>query len=101
MRAMEGEGRAPKATGPQQPPALEKPRNPRRDDAPTARTQLPSVDLSDELEPIPASVEDVTDGIDIEFDDAAAADRGSVDKLLAMTGENWSIDAQRETLKEA
>ncbi|HVJ90862.1 MAG TPA: hypothetical protein VM580_13750, partial [Labilithrix sp.] len=34
-------------------------------------------------------------GIDVEFEDA------SVQKILAMTGEDWSLDEQRETLKEA
>ena len=104
---MEGEGRAPKATGPHAPsppaPAVA-PNNPRvaGEEAATerGRSSFVSVDLSDEVEAIPPSVEDVGD-IEVEFEDAAAADRGSVDKLLAMTGENWSIDAQRETLKEA
>jgi tetratricopeptide (TPR) repeat protein len=102
MTDMEGEGRAPKPTGPQ-------PRA--REDAATARTArntghggratLESIDLED-VESVPASVDDVSDGIDIDVElDEAAAERGSVDKLLAMTGENWSIDAQRESLKEA
>jgi tetratricopeptide (TPR) repeat protein len=99
MTDMEGEGRAPKPTGPQ-------PRA--REDAPTARNTGPggrgtleSIDLED-VESVPASVDDVSDGIDIDVElDEAAAERGSVDKLLAMTGENWSIDAQRESLKEA
>jgi len=92
MAGMEGEGRAPKSPRGSSP-------NPREDVATEvgARATLESIDL-EEIEAIPASVEDVTDGIDIEFDDG---ERGSVDKLLAMTGENWSIDAQRETLKEA
>jgi tetratricopeptide (TPR) repeat protein len=99
MTDMEGEGRAPKPTGPQ--PRV-------REDAPTARntghggrTTLESIDLED-VESVPASVDDVSDGIDIDVElDEAAAERGSVDKLLAMTGENWSIDSQRESLKEA
>ncbi|MDB5213609.1 MAG: domain protein putative component of TonB system, partial [Myxococcaceae bacterium] len=95
MTDMEGEGRAPKPTGPQQPRE--------REDVPTGRfagrATLESIDLED-VEAVPASVDDVSDDIDIEFDEAAA-ERGSVDKLLAMTGENWSIDAQRESLKEA
>jgi cellulose synthase operon protein C len=82
MSGMAGEGRAPK------PPISP-------DDPPASRSELVSVDL-EEVEEIPASTEDVTEAIDVEFDDA-----GSVDKLLAMTGESWSIDAQRETLKEA
>jgi tetratricopeptide (TPR) repeat protein len=99
MKPMEGEGRAPKPTGPQQPPRT----SPRpREDVPTARNEargtLESIDLED-VESVPASVDDVSDGIDIEFDEGG--ERGSVDKLLAMTGENWSIDAQRESLKEA
>ncbi len=99
MSDMEGEGRAPKPTGPQ-------PRA--REDDPTARntghgvrTTLESIDLEG-VESVPASVDDVSDGIDIDVDlDEAAAERGSVDKLLALTGENWSIDSQRESLKEA
>ena len=43
----------------------------------------------------PSSVTDL-DAIDVEFDDPL-----SVDKLLEITGENWSIDAQVESLKEA
>jgi cellulose synthase operon protein C len=57
------------------------------------RPEYESVDLED-LEEVPASVEEIS-GIDIEVDE------GNVDKILAMTGESWSIDAQRETLKEA
>ncbi|MBX3192515.1 MAG: hypothetical protein KF819_36330 [Labilithrix sp.] len=111
---MEGEGRGPSrpaADGakPAPPPgaasrapADSKPREIPREDAPTskndaARSSFVSVDLED-VEAIPASTEDVTDGIEVDFEDGEA---GSVDKLLAMTGENWSIDAQRETLKEA
>ena len=86
---MEGEGRAPKPTNSKLIP---------RGEVATTRTALPSVDLSDDLEIVPSSVDDVS--VDIEFDEAAA-DRGSVEKLLAMTGENWSIDVQREMLKEA
>ncbi|MBL9109044.1 MAG: hypothetical protein JNM74_07230, partial [Myxococcales bacterium] len=41
----------------------------------------------------PSSVTDL-DAIDVEFDDPL-----SVDKLLEITGENWSIDAQVESLK--
>ncbi len=59
------------------------------------RGEVVSVDFED-VEEIPSSFEDVSDAIDVEFDDAA-----SVDKLLAMTGENWSIEEQRATLKEA
>jgi len=73
---------------------------PRGDDA-TLRSGPPrpeyeSVDLED-VEEIPASIEELS-GIDIDLDES---NPGTVDKLLAMTGENWSIDAQRETLKEA
>ncbi|MBX3262830.1 MAG: hypothetical protein KF782_24335 [Labilithrix sp.] len=57
------------------------------------RPEYESVDL-EELEEAPASVEELS-GIDIEIEE------DNVDKLLAMTGESWSIDAQRETLKEA
>ncbi|AKV01095.1 TPR domain protein, putative component of TonB system [Labilithrix luteola] len=58
-------------------------------------TSFVSVDFED-VEDLPPSTEDVSDEIDVELDGDA-----SVDKLLAMTGENWSIDAHRETLKEA
>src|SRR5262245_47043197 len=76
--------------GPRPPPL------PRGDD-PTHRTGPPrrdyeSVDL-EEVE-MPPSVEEIR-GIDIDIED------GNVEKLLAITGENWSIDTQRETLKEA
>lgn len=88
MRGMEGEGRSPK------PPFG-------RDDVQTARTQhrgsVESVDLEEveeEIEEIPASVEDMS--IEIEVDD-----RGSVQNLLAMTGEGWSLDEQQASLKEA
>ncbi len=104
---MEGEGRAPKP--PLEGGSKHAPNARAREDVPTARqdksptsatrTTLESIDLED-VESVPASVEDVSDGIDIEFDEAAA-ERGSVDKLLAMTGESWSIDSQRESLKEA
>ncbi|MBX3208705.1 MAG: hypothetical protein KF764_26970 [Labilithrix sp.] len=57
------------------------------------RPEYVSVDL-EELEEVPASVEELS-GVDIEIEE------DNVDKILAMTGENWSIDAQRETLKEA
>src|SRR5512143_3766338 len=91
---MEGDARSPKPA-----PAIP------REDAPTHRNRTSGeggrgsfVSVDDaEIEEVPPSVEDVTDGIDVEFDDPAA----SVNKLLAMTGESWSIDAQRETLKEA
>jgi cellulose synthase operon protein C len=87
---MQGEGPAPKPAGSQ-------PRAAREEEATDqgVRSSLVSIDLSDEVEPAPPSVEDVSEDIDIEFED------GNVDKLLEMTGENWSIDAQRETLKEA
>src|SRR6516225_9446240 len=39
------------------------------------------------------SIEELS-GADLEFDDGTAT-------LLTLTGEEWSIDAQRETLKEA
>src|SRR5690349_12621717 len=87
---MEGEGRSPK------PPFA-------RDDVKTARTEhrasVESVDLEDvedvdDLEEIPPSVEDVS--IDIEVEE-----RASVQNLLAMTGEGWSLDEQQASLKEA
>ncbi len=84
---MEGEGHTPK------PPFA-------RGDIATARTSphrdsVESVDLED-VEEVPPSVEDVA--IEIELDEA---DRGSVENLLAMTGEGWSLDEQRDSLKEA
>ena len=97
MAAMEGEGRAPKPTGPQQPksgsgaPPASGPASP-------VRSSFVSVDLED-VETVPHSVEEIGDDIDIEFDDGGSP--GSVEKLLAMTGENWSIEDQRESLKEA
>mgnify|MGYP000473978206 CR=1 FL=1 len=81
MTRMEGEGRAPKPTGPQ-------PRA--REDAPTARntghgvrSTLESIDLED-VESVPASVDDVSDGIDIDVDlDVARL----VDELVEATTE--------------
>src|SRR2546423_12166 len=48
-----------------------------------------------EYESVDFEVIEELSGIDIEFEDA------SVQKILAMTGANWSLDEQRETLKEA
>lgn len=79
---MAGEGDAPKPPIP-------------RGDVDTVRGELVSVDLED-VEEIPPSTEDISDAIDVDFDDT-----GSVDKLLAMTGEGWSIEEQQQTLKEA
>lgn len=94
---MEGEGRASKKGADDVVKA-----RPRGDDATTARSTYESVDLED-VEEIPPSAEDVSDGIEVDFDESqpGGAGPGSVDKLLAMTGESWSIDAQREDLKEA
>ncbi|HEY8074066.1 MAG TPA: hypothetical protein VIF62_08155 [Labilithrix sp.] len=92
---MEGDARSPKpatAAVPQDAPTH---RN--RTSGEDGRASFVSVDDS-EIEEVPPSVEDVSDGIDVDFEDGPA---GSVNKLLAMTGESWSIDAQRETLKEA
>ena len=69
---------------------------PRKEDATVrsaGRPEYESVDLED-VEEVPASVEEIS-AIDIDIEEA------NVDNILAMTGENWSIDAQRETLKEA
>jgi len=108
-RMGKGGDRAPKPAAPGAPPGgggaisatdATIPRN--RDAATTSRQSFVSVDLDDVeditgVEDAPPSVQDLSDdGIDVEIDDV-----GSVDKLLAMTGENWSIDAQREDLKEA
>jgi len=57
------------------------------------RPEYESVDLED-VEEVPLSVDEIS-AIDIDIEE------DNVDKILAMTGENWSIDAQRETLKEA
>lgn len=62
------------------------------------RREYESVDL-EEVEEAPGSVEELS-GVDIEVDDDPHRESG-IDSLLAMTGESWSIDAQRETLKEA
>jgi tetratricopeptide (TPR) repeat protein len=61
---------------------------------PVSDAVLLTADIVAVSEPSPASTEEL--GIDVDFDDG-----GGVDKILAMTGESWSIDAQRETLKEA
>ncbi|HSO40129.1 MAG TPA: hypothetical protein VLT33_46705, partial [Labilithrix sp.] len=97
---MEGEGRAPKPTGPQQPKPHADASGPPPVPAPSAtRGSFVSVDLED-VEMVPPSVEEIAaDDIDIDFEDGAPA--GSADKLLAMTGESWSIEDQRESLKEA
>jgi cellulose synthase operon protein C len=88
---MEGEGRSPK-------PPLS------REDIQTARTSahrapVESVDLED-VEEVPPSVEDLAsvDDLAIEID---LDDRDSVQNLLTMTGEGWSLDEQRDSLKEA
>ena len=77
-----------------------------RGDEPTARGGGPrpeyeSVDLEEveAIEEVPPSSEEELSGIDIDIEEAS--EKSHVDKLLAMTGEVWSIDAQRETLKEA
>ena len=86
MNDMEGEGR-PKSAG--VPPEPKTARN-------QTRPSYDSVEIEEIVEEVvDASSEDVTEGIDIEFED-----RVSVDKLLAMTGENWSIEEQQATLKE-
>jgi len=99
---MEGEGRAPKPETLTDSVAKARPRETSGSEpkaTTTARQMLESVDLED-VEEVPPSAEDVTEGIDIDFEDGGGG-AGSVDKLLAMTGESWSIDAQREDLKEA
>jgi tetratricopeptide (TPR) repeat protein len=63
-----------------------------------SRPEYEPVDL-DEVEEIPPSVEAIPASVEEIID--VDLDEGTVDKILAMTGENWSIDAQRETLKEA
>ena len=97
---MEGEGRAPKPTGPQQPnPHAGAPGAPPDASPSVTRGSFVSVDLED-VEVVPPSVEEIApDDIDIDFEEGAPA--GSVEKLLAMTGEGWSIEDQRESLKEA
>jgi cellulose synthase operon protein C len=61
------------------------------------RAEYESVDLED-MEEVPASIEELS-GIDLDLDEQS--EQKNVDNILAMTGEIWSIDAQRETLKEA
>lgn len=80
-------------------------------DAASSRLAFDSIDLEDvveddgsavdltsavSLELDALSVEDLTDAVDVDFDD-----EGAIDKLLAMTGENWSIEAEQASLKEA
>ena len=101
---MEGEGRAPKPTGPQRPqPHAEASGPPPAPGSSAPRGSFVSVDLED-VEMVPPSVEEIAaddeeiaaddeeiaDDIDIDFEEGGAA-AGSVDKLLAMTGESWSI----------
>lgn len=92
---MEGEGQSPK-------PAPDS-----KKELATGRSSFVSVDL-EEVEEVPEmleslssieleSAEDVTDGIDVEFDDGEA----SVNKILAMTGDGLSLEEQRAVLKEA
>lgn len=61
------------------------------------RPEYESVDLED-VEEVPASQPEELSGIDIDIDETG---EGNVDKILAMTGEMWSIDSQRDQLKEA
>jgi tetratricopeptide (TPR) repeat protein len=64
---------------------------------PSIRAEYESVDLSDVEEVPPSSELDDDDGaVEVDLDD----ENVSVDKILAMTGETWSIDAQRESLKQ-
>lgn len=58
------------------------------------RPEYESVDLEELEEVGPQSVEELS-GIDIEIEE------GNVEKLLAMTGEQWSIEGQQQTLKDA
>lgn len=73
------------------------PPTPRGDDAThrggPPRSEYESVDLED-VEEVPPSVEELS-SIEVDLEEA------NVGKILAITGENWSIEAQRETLKEA
>lgn len=94
-------GSAPKAPTPPQKPASPPPARRSSDtlnDAPpSGRASFVSVDLEDmeviEDRPSETPIEE----IDIEFEEAP----GSVDKLLAITGEGWTVDAHRENLKDA
>lgn len=63
-------------------------------DVAKGRASFVSIDL-EEVEVVPASTDDLGEAIDVDFEE------GSVENLLAMTGETWSIDAQLEDLKEA
>lgn len=65
----------------------------------SARGVFESVDLEEVevLDDKPPPSEAVLEEIDVEFDDPP----GSVDKLLAITGEGWTVDAHRENLKDA
>lgn len=88
MARMEG-GRAPKTGGSGKDSGKSSSKEP-----PKMRQSFVSVDL-EEVEIVPQSTDDVEAAIDVEFEE------GSVENLLAMTGEQWSIDAQLEDLKEA
>ena len=108
---MEGEGGAPKREGGSSGKAPQPPKK-REESAPEVRSSFVSIDL-EEVEPMPISTSDISeveddveelveDGhddsqheIEVEFED------GNVDKLLAMTGESWSIEDQQASLKEA
>ena len=72
-------------------------------DVDVPRKEYESIDLED-LEVVPhsgsgdrESIEELS-AAEVVLDES---DVSNVDALLAMTGESWSIDAQRETLKEA
>jgi tetratricopeptide (TPR) repeat protein len=64
------------------------------DGEPKARASFVSIDL-EELDVVPSSTDEVGEDIDVDFEE------GSVESLLAMTGETWSIDTQLDDLKEA
>lgn len=84
--------------GPRFPPRAPEPSLAPEDEPPQAaggvRPEYESVDL-EEVEEIHPSVEELP-AIDIEIEEDV-----SVDGLLAITGEGWSLDAQREHLKAA
>lgn len=86
--------------GPKPPPI------PRGDDAThpggvlsPARPEYESVDLEEVEEVPPSQPEELSGSIEIDLDEVEA--QGNVDKILAMTVETWSIDSQRDQLKEA
>lgn len=62
-----------------------------------ARESFASIEMEDVVEDAPPSEGEID--VDIDFEDDASP--GSVQNILSITGESWSLDAQRADLKEA